>query len=72
MTRRQAARWIEAYLAAREEAGEGAINPVYALDAAAFSDVFLALGLAPAVALIAAFGLRGRGDKRGGGRSGKA
>jgi DHA2 family metal-tetracycline-proton antiporter-like MFS transporter len=61
-----------AFLAAREQAAAGAINPAYALDAAAFSDVFLALGLAPAAALIAAFGLRGRGDKRGGGRSGKA
>jgi DHA2 family metal-tetracycline-proton antiporter-like MFS transporter/DHA2 family florfenicol/chloramphenicol resistance protein-like MFS transporter len=54
-----------AFLAAREQAAAGAINPAYALDAAAFSDVFLALGLAPAVALIAASGLRGRGDKNG-------
>ena len=53
------------FLAAREQAAAGAINPAYALDAAAFSDVFLALGLAPAVALITASGLRGRGDKNG-------
>ena len=53
-----------AFLAAREEAGAVAISPVYALDAAAFSDVFLALGLALVVALIAAAGLRGRSDKR--------
>jgi len=60
-----------AFLAAREEAGAEAINPAYALDATAFSDVFLALGLAPAVALIAAASLRagieaGKGAKRSG------
>ena len=52
-----------ALLAAREEAGARAINPFYALDAAEFSDAFLALGLAPALALIATAGLRGRSDK---------
>ena len=61
-----------AFLAARSEAGAGAINPAYALDAAAFSDVFLVLGLAPAVALLAAAGLRGKSDERGAERSGKA
>jgi MFS transporter, DHA2 family, metal-tetracycline-proton antiporter len=62
---------VGAFLAAREEAGAGAINPAYALDAAAFSDAFLALALAPAVALIAAAGLRadieaGKGAERPG------
>jgi MFS transporter, DHA2 family, metal-tetracycline-proton antiporter len=62
-----------AFLAAREEAGAGAINPLYGLDAAAFSDVFLVLGLALAVALIAAAGLRAGIDAgRGAERSGKA
>jgi hypothetical protein len=62
-----------AFLAAREEAGAEAINPAYDLDATAFSDVFLALGLAPAVALIAVAGLRaGIEAGKGGKRSGKA
>lgn len=64
-----------AFLVAREEAGAGAINPAYALDldAPAFSDVFLALALAPVVALIAAIGLRVGTDASGGAeRSGKA
>jgi MFS transporter, DHA2 family, metal-tetracycline-proton antiporter len=50
---------IGAFLAAREEAGSNAINPLYTLDAAPFSDAFLAMVLALIVALIAAFGLRG-------------
>jgi len=50
---------IGAFLAAREEAGSGAINPLYTLDAAPFSDAFLAMVLALIVALIAALGLRG-------------
>jgi fucose permease len=49
---------IGAFLAAREEAGSNAINPLYTLDAAPFSDAFLAMVLALIVALIAAFGLR--------------
>ena len=62
-----------AFLAARAEAGAGAINPAYALDAAAFSDVFLVLALAPAVALVAAAGLRAGVDAgKGAERSGKA
>ena len=50
---------IGAFLAAREEAGSGAINPLYTLDAAPFSDAFLAMLPALIIALIAAFGLRG-------------
>jgi fucose permease len=50
---------IGAFLAAREEAGSGAINPLYTLDAAPFSDAFLAMVLALIVALIAALGLQG-------------
>jgi DHA2 family metal-tetracycline-proton antiporter-like MFS transporter/DHA2 family florfenicol/chloramphenicol resistance protein-like MFS transporter len=46
-------------LAARAEAGSGAVNPLYALGAAPYSDAFLAMALAPIVALIATFGLRG-------------
>jgi DHA2 family metal-tetracycline-proton antiporter-like MFS transporter/DHA2 family florfenicol/chloramphenicol resistance protein-like MFS transporter len=49
---------IGAFLAARQEAASGAINSLYTLDAAPFSDAFLAMVLAPIVALIAAFGLR--------------
>ena len=44
---------IGAFLAAREGAGSGAINPLYTFDAAPFSDAFLA------VALAASLGLRG-------------
>ena len=58
-----------AFLAAREAAGAVAINPLYALDAAAFSDVFLALGLAPLMALIATAGLHGRSDRGSGERA---
>jgi len=58
-----------AFLAAREEAGAGAINPAYALDAAPFSGVFLTLDLALVVALIAVTGLRDRSDKRVGERA---
>ena len=50
---------IGAFLAAREEAGSTAINPLYTLDAAPFSDAFLAMVPALIIALIAAFGLRG-------------
>lgn len=49
---------IGAFLAARAEAGAGALNPLYTFDAAPFSDAFLVLLLALAAALIAAFGLR--------------
>jgi DHA2 family metal-tetracycline-proton antiporter-like MFS transporter len=48
-----------AFLAAREESSSGAINPLYTLEAAPFSDAFLAMVPALFIALIAAFGLRG-------------
>lgn len=50
---------VGALLAAREEAGSEALNPLYALDAAPFSDAFLATVPALLVALMAAFALRG-------------
>lgn len=58
---------IGAFLASREEAGSSAINPLYALDAAPFSDAFLAMVPALIVALVAAFGLQGnvKGNKQG-------
>ncbi len=49
---------IGAFLAARKEADAGALNPLYALDAAAYSDAFLALTLALLISLMAALGLR--------------
>jgi DHA2 family metal-tetracycline-proton antiporter-like MFS transporter len=49
---------IGAFLAARKEADAGALNPLYALDAAAYSDAFLALALALLISLVAALGLR--------------
>jgi DHA2 family metal-tetracycline-proton antiporter-like MFS transporter/DHA2 family florfenicol/chloramphenicol resistance protein-like MFS transporter len=50
---------IGAFLAAREEAGSSAINPLYALGATPFSDAFLAIALVLASALVAASTLRG-------------
>ena len=38
---------IGAFLAARKEVASGALNPLHALDAAPFSDAFLAIALAP-------------------------
>jgi len=49
---------IGAFLAARKEAEAGALNPLYTLDAAAFSDAFLVLSLALLISLAAALGLR--------------
>ncbi|MGH3108972.1 MAG: MFS transporter, partial [Rubrobacter sp.] len=49
---------IGAFLAARKEADAGALSPLYALDAAAYSDAFLALTLALLISLVAALGLR--------------
>ena len=49
---------IGAFLAARKEAGSDAINPLYNLDVAPFSDAFLAMAVAVILALVAAFGLR--------------
>ena len=50
---------VGALLAARTEAASSAINPLYALGAAPFSDAFLVLAAVAAVALLAASGLRG-------------
>ena len=62
---------LGAFLAAREEAGAGAINPLHGLGAAPFSDAFLVLGLALVVALlVAALGLR-NGTGKVSGRAGK-
>ena len=47
-----------ALLAARTEGEGGTINPLYALDAAPFSDVFLALTFAALIGLLAASRLR--------------
>lgn len=49
---------IGAFLAARREGGAGAINPLYHLNAAPFSDAFLALTFALVLALVAASRLR--------------
>ena len=46
------------FLAFRNEAGADAINPLYALDAAPFSDAFLLVSAATIVAFVASFGLR--------------
>jgi DHA2 family metal-tetracycline-proton antiporter-like MFS transporter len=54
---------IGAFLAARKEAEAGALNPLYALDAAAYSDAFLALTLALLISLVAALGLRSTTSK---------
>jgi MFS transporter, DHA2 family, metal-tetracycline-proton antiporter len=49
---------IGAFLAARKEAEAGALNPLYTLDAAAFSDAFLVLSLALLISLVATLGLK--------------
>ena len=49
---------IGAFLAARKEAEAGALNPLYGLDTAAFSDAFLVLALALLISLMATLGLR--------------
>jgi MFS transporter, DHA2 family, metal-tetracycline-proton antiporter len=49
---------VGAFLAARREVGAGALNPLYALDAAPFSDAFLILTLALLLSLAASLGLR--------------
>ena len=46
------------FLAFRHEAGAGALNPLYTLDAAAYSDAFLLLSAVSIVAFAASFGLR--------------
>ena len=57
---------VGAFLAARQESASGALNPLYALDAAPFSDAFLALTAAVILALVAALGLRGTRAKGSG------
>ena len=47
------------FLAFRNEAEAGALNPLYALDAAPFSDAFLLVSAATIVAFVASFGLEG-------------
>jgi MFS transporter, DHA2 family, metal-tetracycline-proton antiporter len=49
---------IGAFLAARREADAGALNPLYDLHAAPYSDAFLTIAVAVIIALLAAFGLR--------------
>lgn len=51
---------VGAFLAARREASAETINPLYALDAPAYSDAFLVLALALAISLLATLGLRSR------------
>jgi len=55
---------IGAFLAARTDGSFDALNPLYALDAAPFSDAFLAMALALVVALMVALGLRSSDDQR--------
>jgi len=50
---------VGAFIAARREADAGAIDPLYQLGAAPFSDAFLLLGVALLLALAAALGLPG-------------
>jgi len=54
---------IGAFLAARKEAGTGALNPLYTLEAAAYSDAFFVLALALLISLVAALGLRSKTAK---------
>ncbi len=48
------------FLALRQETGSDAINPLHTIGAAPFSDAFLLITLAAAVALLATFGTRHR------------
>jgi DHA2 family metal-tetracycline-proton antiporter-like MFS transporter len=50
---------VGAFLAARREAGAGGFNPLYALDAAPFSDAFLLLVVALLIALVVSLGIPG-------------
>lgn len=56
---------VGAFLAARREVNAEALNPLYALDTAPFSDAFLVIVVALMLALVASLGLRSsiRGDK---------
>lgn len=48
---------VGAFLAAHRAGGAQALNPLYTLDAAPFSDAFLLLSLALLLAFVAFFGL---------------
>jgi fucose permease len=50
---------IGAFLAARRQASAEAFNPLYALDAASFSDAFLVVGVTLLLAFAASLRLRG-------------
>ena len=50
---------IGAFLATRREGDFAALNPMYLLNAAPFSDAFLAIAIAPLIGLVAASALRG-------------
>ena len=52
------------FLALRREATSDALNPLYPLDAAPFSDAFLFVSVALLIALAASFGLRGSDQKQ--------
>ena len=54
---------IGAFFAARERAGADALNPLYGLGAAPFSDAFLMVCAALVVAMVATLWLRGSADK---------
>ncbi|SEG75069.1 MFS transporter [Paenibacillus sp. UNC499MF] len=49
---------IGAFLAARKEDAQGALNPFYVLDAAPYSDAFLAIAAAVVIALVFSAGLQ--------------
>jgi hypothetical protein len=48
------------FLAFRQEAGEAAINPLYTLQTASFSDAFLLISLSAAIALLATLSIKQR------------
>jgi DHA2 family metal-tetracycline-proton antiporter-like MFS transporter/DHA2 family florfenicol/chloramphenicol resistance protein-like MFS transporter len=49
---------VGAFLAARREADAGALNPLYMLDAAPFSDAFMLLVVGLLISLLASLGIR--------------
>ena len=49
---------VGAFLVARRGAEAEALNPLYTLGAAPYSDAFLAIAVAVIIALLATFGLR--------------
>ena len=53
------------FLAVRQGAGAGAINPLFTANSASFSDAFLLLTAATVVSFIAAFGLKNTAGKGG-------